>query len=575
MSGVLGVLPDARLTAVRQRRTSAGVAVYFELRSIVTGDLIDGATGLAARYWPPGAAFNDASAFALTPLPVGAGVWLVVVPAVPGASTVQMSTEAPVVQTAEVTVDPAELAPATTTSAREIDTAREAAAIVSGDVAAALVAQEVARLSQTVEESVLPVATLALLHDIAGTREGQRAEVYADPPAPDPDPGNNGIYRWSLADAAWFFNGPSTRTLDARTLLQQQALDTTAALIQPTAPTAPLWSIRSNAGFVLATLRRRAMTALADLSLPGGVVLRGDPDSAQHAAPRGWVEGAISTAFGNIGNSFLPRSGGALTGALTVPGSTFDRGTGGWFRLRSVAGFVVARLDGVGLRLPGGIWRHDGTIVPRAAVLLPRDPVAALEAATRQYVDAQVAAGGGGGGAAAVERVQMCDRCGIPNGANYAGAETNYNLRLPLTASGQTDWSEITVRVANFGMRGWDTPAYTLTSRYAIEYPAGTYHPVWFAGAQRDVVLAPDAVAEALPIPLALPSGAKFWLREYSTITGGPLVMSQEVMQTAEGGGADYGTGVDKTTSGSIPPLYGYAPRTPLAITGRPKVSVI
>jgi hypothetical protein len=198
-----------------------------------------------------------------------------------------------------------------------------------------------------------------------------------------------------------------------------------------------------------------------------------------------------------------------------------------------------------------------------------------MEAATRQYVDAQVAAGGGGGGAAAVERVQMCDRCGIPNGANYAGAETNYNLRLPLTASGQTDWSEITVRVANFGMRGWDTPAYTLTSRYAIEYPAGTYHPVWFAGAQRDVILAPNAVTEAMPIPLALPAGAKFWLREYTAFTGGPLVMSQEVMQTADGGGADYGTGVDKTTSGTIPALYGYAPRTPLAITGRPKVSVV
>jgi hypothetical protein len=225
MSGVLGVLPDARLTAVRQRRTDAGAAIYFELRSIVTGDLIDGATGLAARYWPPGATFNNASAFALTPLPVGAGVWLVVVPAVPGASIVQMSTEAPVVQTAEVTVDPADLAPATATNARQIDTTREAAAITAGDVAAALVAQEVARLSQTVEESVLPVATLALLHGIAGTREGQRAEVYADPPAPDPDPGNNGIYRWSVADTAWFFNGPSTRTLDARTRQQQAALD--------------------------------------------------------------------------------------------------------------------------------------------------------------------------------------------------------------------------------------------------------------------------------------------------------------------------------------------------------------
>lgn len=226
MSGVLGVLPDARLTAVRQRRTTAGAAVYFELRSIATGEPIDGATGLAARYWPPGATYDDASAFPLTPLPIGAGVWLVVVPTPPGgASTVQMSVEAPVVQTAEAVVDPAELDPVANMGARQIDTTREAAAITAGDVAAALVAQEVARLSQTVEESVLPVATLALLNTVVGTREGQRAEVYADPPAPDPDPGNNGIYRWSVADTAWLFNGPSSRTLDARTQQQQQALD--------------------------------------------------------------------------------------------------------------------------------------------------------------------------------------------------------------------------------------------------------------------------------------------------------------------------------------------------------------
>lgn len=228
MSGNLDALPAARLVAVRHNRTSGGTAVYFELKSLATGELIDGASGVSARFWFPGAAYAEASANPVTPVPVGPGVWMVLVPYSAGSTTLQMSITSPVAQTAESVFDPSTLAPADTQGARQMDATRETSAIVAADTTQALVAQEIDRLSQTVEDGLLPVATAALLSTIPVAREGQRAEVYADPPAPaltNPDGSNrNGIYRGSLAGQTWAYDGPSSRALDARTQQQQQAL---------------------------------------------------------------------------------------------------------------------------------------------------------------------------------------------------------------------------------------------------------------------------------------------------------------------------------------------------------------
>ncbi|MBU8544006.1 MULTISPECIES: hypothetical protein [Roseomonadaceae] len=74
-----------------------------------------------------------------------------------------------------------------------------------------------ASTADAVANAAVLAATLAALQSVIGTAAGQVAEVYADPAAPataNPDGSNrNARYRWD--GAAWVYDGPTTRTLEA------------------------------------------------------------------------------------------------------------------------------------------------------------------------------------------------------------------------------------------------------------------------------------------------------------------------------------------------------------------------
>lgn len=369
---------------------------------------------------------------------------------------------------------------------------------------------------------------------------------------------------------------------------ESQTLSEVSSRIQAKAssPGQSKWLARfaTKSGFVLAKYKRLVGTNYADMYLPGSAVLARDPSNAMDATTLRWVQAAIAAAVNAVTGAFLPRSGGTLTGPLTVPGATLRRGGGGWWRLLSPSGFGVGRLDKVGLRLPGGTWRHDGAFLPRGPVQLLTNPSAPEHAARKQYVDASDAAtlqaakdyadthGGGGGAAAedllAVRRVQITTRAGHTQGTVRTDV-AECNMRLWMPVSQEADWHDIIIRLGNHDQSGTADGAQAISYRMAIEYPAGEYHPIWFGGS-RDVTVQPGAIVDSTPLLLAIAQPG-FWLRVHvSLAAGGTLVQSLEVMQPSEGSGANFGSATDQTTGGTIAASYGYAPMIPLAVLGRP-----
>ena len=129
------------------------------------------------------------------------------------------------------------------------------------------------------------------------------------------------------------------------------------------------------------------------------------------------------------------------------------------------------------------------------------------------------------------------------------------------------------------GVGGVGTPIARIAVRAALEYPAGTYHPLSFNG-NRDCVIAPGMIATCDPYSIKIPANTTYYIRTvvvavgantlaglsknfYSSNTGA-LTLSQTGLQataaTTQTGGAIYK--VISTQSGS-----GYPPNTQIACT--------
>lgn len=60
----------------------------------------------------------------------------------------------------------------------------------------------------------------------------------------------------------------------------------------------------------------------------------------------------------------------------------------------------------------------------------------------------------------------------------------------------------------------------SVTFKASVEYPAGTFRPVFFNG-KREMVLEPGATVMSDPIGLTLPAGATYYVRTFVTVTSG------------------------------------------------------
>ncbi|MDU7520211.1 MAG: SGNH/GDSL hydrolase family protein [Roseomonas mucosa] len=299
-----------------------------------------------------------------------------------------------------------------------------------------------------------------------------------------------------------------------------------------------------------------------------------DPTADADLATKKYVD----SRAGSVGTDLLKLDGSrSMTGPLKAQGGTLKQGTDGqgW---KDAFGHTFARLNKAGFRHAGGLFSTDGYLYPKVGVRLPSlVPANGLDAAPKAYVDSVAASGGGGGSADASwpvkAAIQMADRCGWSSLAPYSNTSgyTNFMDRMPHNASKEADWTDLVIRMGNFGQAVTDDGPNLYTVRMALEYPAGTYHPIFWPGFGMDLTVVPGACYDSIPLPISLPAGERFWLRRYVTVpSGGTWATAPEMYQIAEGGGVEYGQGTDKTTSGTIAASYGVANLLPLAIVGRP-----
>jgi lysophospholipase L1-like esterase len=301
-----------------------------------------------------------------------------------------------------------------------------------------------------------------------------------------------------------------------------------------------------------------------------------DPATDLEVATRRSSRAEAQAAANTVSAGLLKRDGtdGGMTGPLSLPGSRLGRTQLYLWAVKDRFKAVVAYLDGTRFRLPGGSWDHDGTLRPRGPVVLPGNPVLGTHAASRDYVDVAVAAGGGGGGnSAAVTRRQMAGRSGTPAAPAYTGGALDFNMRLPMRTSAEDSWTDLEFWFSNFGRDLGADAGNDLTLRLGVELVSGEVIPVLWSNGQRAMTLAPGAICGTIPLRVAVAANSSWWLRVYATVpTGGTWIPSHEVLSAAEGGAVDYGTGVDKSVSGTIPAvtISASAPITPLMVLGRP-----
>lgn len=99
--------------------------------------------------------------------------------------------------------------------------------------------------------------------------------------------------------------------------------------------------------------------------------------------------------------------------------------------------------------------------------------------------------------------------------------------------------------------------ANNITVRGAVEYPSGTYTPLYFNGS-RDVVIHPGGTAISDPCSIVIPLGTQFWTRTEVIVGSGESFMYHN-LRTEDGEASQTGAG-DLTTSGTITgssPSYG------------------
>ena len=160
-------------------------------------------------------------------------------------------------------------------------------------------------------------------------------------------------------------------------------------------------------------------TALADYvpkaggTMTGALTLPGAPTSNLHAATKQYVDEKVASGGGSGGqdlSGYLQKSGGTMTGALTLSGaptanlhaatkSYVDAAASG----KADAVALTEHTGNSGIHVTPADKTNWNGMLPKAggtmtgALTLPGAPTSNLHAATKKYVDDKVAASGGGG----------------------------------------------------------------------------------------------------------------------------------------------------------------------------------
>lgn len=116
-----------------------------------------------------------------------------------------------------------------------------------------------------------------------------------------------------------------------------------------------------------------------------------------------------------------------------------------------------------------------------------------------------------------------CRQRPVPDGLINDTTSNSLSSRVACFAPTRADISQLTLGFCGFGFNvaELDLPTPSYTVRASVEYPAGTFHPVYFGGSRSMTVTSGRRIALFDPCPLKIPAGAKFYVRTYAIWVAG------------------------------------------------------
>ena len=138
----------------------------------------------------------------------------------------------------------------------------------------------------------------------------------------------------------------------------------------------------------------------------------------------------------------------------------------------------------------------------------------------------------------------------MPDGITVDTTSDSLNSRMGLTTPTSAAVTDIILSYPQFvanNPEGDFGVTYSVTA--AIEYPAGTFYPVYTAGGSRTLSVTPGrGVLSFQPCPVYIPAGTQFWVKTYASWTTGNFQLSAKCASWVSGDGTQRGTGLSDDT---------------------------
>ncbi|MCC7186395.1 MAG: hypothetical protein IT185_09165 [Acidobacteria bacterium] len=168
----------------------------------------------------------------------------------------------------------------------------------------------------------------------------------------------------------------------------------------------------------------------------------------------------------------------------------------------------------------------------------------------------------------------------LPDGLTIDTTSNTLNSRMGVTAPTGGSVTDIVLSYPQFVLNNPEEDfgvTYTVTA--AIEYPAGTFTPVWTTAGSRSLEVVPGrGLVSFQPCPIVIPAGTRFWIKTFASWTPGNFYLSAKCASFVSGDGTDRDTdltdntlvaGTPTTTSiaGFGPSVYGRI-SNPISVLG-------
>lgn len=176
--------------------------------------------------------------------------------------------------------------------------------------------------------------------------------------------------------------------------------------------------------------------------------------------------------------------------------------------------------------------------------------------------------------------VAVATQTSLPDGITLDAVSDSLNSRMKLISPTGASITDLVLSYPQFSLNIPEADfgvTYTVTA--AIEYPAGTFTPVWTAAGSRSLEVVPGrGLVSFQPCPITIPAGTPFWIKTYATWTPGNFFLSQHAASWISGDGTARGAGLtDDTLVAGTPTttsVHGFGPTvygrlsTPTAVLG-------